>query len=95
MSLDAAENEHSALGNRVAAPNPNPRDQAMASETAAQLDAALAQLSERHRIVFVMARYQGMPYDEIGRALRIPVGTVKSRMNKAVGFLLDKLKDTT
>ena len=40
-----------------------------------------------------MARYQGMPYGDIAQTLQIPTGTVKSRMNKAVGFLLDELKD--
>ena len=40
-----------------------------------------------------MARYDGMPYEEIAQALRIPVGTVKSRMNKAVNVLLEATEE--
>ena len=35
----------------------------------------------------------GLFHEEIGKMLRIPVGTVKSRMNKAVKMLLDQLRE--
>jgi len=47
----------------------------------------------KHRTVFLMARYEDMPYEEIANALGIPVGTVKSRMNKAVKCLMKALDD--
>ena len=40
-----------------------------------------------------MARYEEMPYEDIAKTLGIPAGTVKSRMNKAVHFLMAELKD--
>jgi len=43
--------------------------------------------------VFLMARYDGMSYEEIAESLRIPVGTVKSRMNTAVNALMDALEE--
>jgi RNA polymerase sigma factor (sigma-70 family) len=48
----------------------------------AALDAqhALAQLSDKLRMVLVMSIYQGLRYDEIATALGIPEGTVKSRV---------------
>lgn len=42
--------------------------------------AALQLLPEKLRLVLVMSLYQGMNYEEIGAALAIPVGTVKSRV---------------
>jgi len=71
----------------------SPRAAAIASETARRIDAAIEQLRPRHRAVFLMARYQGLSYEEIAHVLRIPVGTVRSRMNKAVKVVLNALED--
>lgn len=75
------------------ASTPGPREVAGRHELAERLERALGRLSLKHRSVFLMARYEGMPYEEIARALRIPVGTVKSRMNKAVDVLLREVKE--
>ena len=80
------------LGDTMENPTPNPRECAIAAETAERLEAALARLPERHRAVFLMARYEGMAYGEIAGVLRVPVGTVKSRMNKAVTVLMDEMQ---
>ena len=93
VSLDDPGPEGESLARRVEAPGANPGNHAQKAETAALLEAALEQLSPKHRAVFLMARYDGMRYEEIARALRVPVGTVKSRMNKAVADLLGALKD--
>jgi RNA polymerase sigma-70 factor (ECF subfamily) len=98
VSLDAAigseDGSETAL-DRMEAPIANPSELASATETAELLEAAIEKLSPKHRPVFLMARYEGMPYEEIARTLGIPVGTVKSRMNKAVQFLLSELQETT
>jgi len=83
------------LADRIAARNPSPSDHARESELAGLLDTAIGDLSAKHRSVFLMARYEGLSYDDISRSLGIPLGTVKSRMNKAVHFLLDRLGETT
>ncbi len=62
----------------------NPRQQAQHHELAETLQGAIAELPEKQRSVFWMARYDEMTYDEIAQALKIPVGTVKSRINHAV-----------
>lgn len=48
----------------------------------ARLDAAAAmeRLPEKLRETVVLSVFQGLKYDDIARILRIPVGTVKSRM---------------
>lgn len=96
FSLNADTNRHDTdPGGRYASRAPNPAERAVESETTARLEAALQALSVKHRAVFLMARYDGMGYDEIAASLGIPVGTVKSRMNKAVSVLMDALEDGT
>ena len=51
----------------------------------------LERLTEPHRLVFELAVYQERPYGEISELLRIPVGTVKSRMHNAVNALKEML----
>jgi RNA polymerase sigma-70 factor (ECF subfamily) len=42
---------------------------------------ALRMLTPEHRAVIVASYYQGRPVAEIARALRLPEGTVKSRLH--------------
>ncbi len=48
------------------------------------VQAAVAALPEKLKLVVVMSVYQGLKYEEISRALNVPVGTVKSRMHLAM-----------
>lgn len=95
VALDAAapSGDGSTLLDRMVSSAPGPRELAGEHELAEQLQEALSKLSIKHRSVFVMARYDGMPYEEIAQALRIPVGTVKSRMNKAVDTLMRAIEE--
>jgi len=56
---------------------------ATASETEQAIEEAVSGLSEKLRVVFVLARYRNLPYAEISEIVDIPVGTVKSRMSLA------------
>ena len=47
----------------------------------------LAQLPEKQRLVVVMKVCQGLKHEEIGAILRIPSGTVKSRLSTALQHL--------
>lgn len=62
----------------------------------AQLDAdiqrALLALSSDLRMVVVLSDIEGHSYEEISEALRIPVGTVKSRLHRARRMLQDRLR---
>ena len=51
------------------------------------VQAALEKLSPKLREVLVLAVHQGLAYDEIAEILRIPVGTVKSRVFNALATL--------
>lgn len=74
-------------------PARGPAERAEAAETAARLAIALQTLDPAHRAVFLMARYEGLSYVEIAQALKIPLGTVKSRMNTATRALLRLLSE--
>jgi RNA polymerase sigma-70 factor (ECF subfamily) len=70
----------------------SPGEAAGARETVRALVEAVGGLSEKLRAVFVMARYQGLPYAEIASILEIPEGTVKSRMARAEKVLRERLR---
>ena len=69
----------------------SPSGAASAKETAAAIQRAVADLSGKLRLTFVMARYQRLPYREIAAILEIPVGTVKSRVALAERTLRARL----
>jgi len=53
--------------------------------------AALAALPDGDRDVLVLIAWEQLTYDETARALAIPVGTVRSRLNRARARLRDAL----
>jgi len=54
-----------------------------ASSLASQVAAALAELSRGDRDALLLFAWGELSYEEIARALRIPVGTVRSRLSRA------------
>lgn len=64
---------------------PEPSIPSSAAGTDARLDLAtmLELLSPEHRAVIVLREVQGMSYDEIAATLRVPRGTVESRLHRA------------
>lgn len=53
---------------------------------------AIATVPEKYRVALVLRDIEGFAYEEIGQMLRIPGGTVRSRINRARGMLKRKLK---
>ena len=54
---------------------------------------AIDELPSRFKEVIILRDIQELSYEEIGSILRIPLGTVKSRVNRARLKLQSKLKD--
>lgn len=48
-----------------------------------QVEKAVAELPEHHRVVFVLREMEGKTYEEISDITGVTLGTVKSRLNRA------------
>jgi RNA polymerase sigma-70 factor, ECF subfamily len=70
---------------------PTPEQSAQAGQLRAKLEKVISELPPVQREVFVLYSFSRLQYDEIARALDIPVGTVKSRMNAALTALRSQL----
>ena len=64
-----------------------PEDQLQYNELKANYAKALAQLNEKQRTVFLMARMEGLKYYEIAERLNISVKAVEKRMSNALAYL--------
>ena len=60
-----------------------PYEEALRQERARRVQAALLQLSFEHRSVLVLREVEGLTCEEVGVALGVPEGTVKSRLSRA------------
>jgi RNA polymerase sigma factor (sigma-70 family) len=68
-------------------------DRIAAQDTRARLLDGLVSLPERDRDVLILVAWEGLSYEEIAVALEIPVGTVRSRLNRARGRLRELLPE--
>ena len=69
-----------------------PDNLALMSEEGRMVKEAITALSDKYRSVLLMQVYQEMSYQEIGDALDINMGTVKSRINEAKKRVRDRLE---
>lgn len=51
------------------------------------IEAALERLPEAYRIVVILVEIHGLSYEEVARTLDVPVGTVRSRLNRGRSHL--------
>lgn len=56
-----------------------------------ELAAGLASLSRNHRDVLLLVAWAGLSYEETATALGVPLGTVRSRLNRARSCLRESL----
>lgn len=73
-------------------PAPTPHQAMEQAELHRAVADGLAALGEEHRRILVMREINGMSYDEIGTALGLPAGTVRSRIARARNSLANYLK---
>jgi len=67
----------------LADPNMTPDQQAEADEVEHAIQHCLNNLPLEFKTVVVMADVQGMDYTEVASAIRVPLGTIKSRLARA------------
>ncbi|GBC97297.1 ECF RNA polymerase sigma-E factor [bacterium HR16] len=63
--------------------SPGPQELVEQEEREEVLQRAIAQLSPDRRILIVLYHFENLSYEEIAQMLKLPVGTVKSRLNRA------------
>ena len=70
--------------NMIETTQANPQQALASSEELAQVREAVAELRSEEQEVFLLRQNGDMTYDEIGEALGLPTGTVKTRMRLAL-----------
>ncbi|GJM20496.1 MAG: hypothetical protein DHS20C15_04110 [Planctomycetota bacterium] len=61
-------------------------------EEAREVRRAVAELSPAHREVLELQAFEGLEYAELAERLALPVGTVRSRLNRARSALRERLE---
>ena len=61
-------------------------------ERAERLEMKLASLRPPHRVVLVLRDLEGLSYEEIARVTDTPIGSVKGRLHRARGELIELLR---
>ncbi|HEY3397114.1 MAG TPA: sigma-70 family RNA polymerase sigma factor [Armatimonadota bacterium] len=92
-SLDEGGGEDGGLAREVPDESSNPATSALQKRRQQAVHAALQRLSSEHRAVLVLYDLNGFSYEEVGTTLGIPVGTVKSRLNRARHALKQELQE--
>ncbi len=94
VSLDSPLNEE--FGPRcdqVAASTPSPMEGASRQAAVQRMMSVIAQLPPSQRDLLILFHVKGLPYDTIADRLNVPLGTVKSRLNRARLAVRDKLAE--
>ena len=84
-SLDAGlgeEEDSATLGDRIQDTAPSADDRIQRRETQEMVQKAIQKLSPELREAVILRDIQDMDYKEIAQALKVPEGTVKSRINR-------------
>ncbi len=69
----------------------DPEETLLRGELAGKLEEALAELPEKHREILVLRELEGLSYEELAQTLRIPKGTVMSRLFHARARMQERL----
>lgn len=73
---------------------PTLEEQAQGQETKRWIQDGLQSLSSEHRMVLELVFYQGLSLNEVAQVLKLPLGTVKSRLSYARNHLRGVLTRT-
>jgi RNA polymerase sigma-70 factor (ECF subfamily) len=88
---EMVELEESTVTRQVEDPTAGPADIAESKERGDMLQSAISTLPEYQRMMIVLYHTENRSYEEIAEMLELPIGTVKSRLNRARLSLRDRL----
>lgn len=70
-----------------------PEQELLQKELTERVRYEISLLNDKYRIPLLMSYTGGLTYEEIGKVLKLPKGTIKSRLFKARTFLSKRLED--
>lgn len=87
----AAQTEDGDVARQIEYLGPSPQEESERTERERRIEAAVNKLPEYQRAMIVMYHVDMLTYEEIAEVLDLPLGTVKSRLNRARLLLRDLL----
>ncbi len=87
--VDSGESDPGALIDLLTSDVPGPLAEMQSEERREWVRASIARLPEALRQTLILAYYQDLKYREIAEIMKIPVGTVKSRLHAALAKLAE------
>ncbi len=78
---------------KLSSEQPHPDRMAESVQLQEGIKRALSELPVEFRLAVVLRDIDGLTYEEISEALKVGLGTVKSRINRGRSLLKDKLRD--
>jgi RNA polymerase sigma-70 factor (ECF subfamily) len=91
--LTADDGKSATLGDRVPAPTPEADRDSISRELQGQIAAAVEELPEDQREVFLMRQVQGLAFKDIAEIVGVSENTIKSRMRYALERLQAALEE--
>lgn len=91
---DLVELEDSSVARQVEDPRPGPASELERGERSTMVQEAVLELPELQRLMIGLYHFQHCSYEEIAEVMELPIGTVKSRLNRARLALKNKLSPT-
>jgi RNA polymerase sigma-70 factor (ECF subfamily) len=88
---EMVELEDSSVSRQVEDPTPGPSRVVERREQAEMVQEAVATLPKNQRLMIALYHFQHRSYEEIAEIMNLPIGTVKSRLNRARLALKNKL----
>jgi RNA polymerase sigma-70 factor (ECF subfamily) len=88
---DYIELEENSVSRQIEDDSPGPLDQVQTSERNGILEHAINELPEYQKMMILLFHTEGKSYEEISAIIGMPIGTVKSRLNRARLALKEKL----
>lgn len=88
---EMVELEDSSISRQVEDPKPGPQHNVERRERAEVIQAAVMSLPDNQRLMIGLYHFQHRSYEEIAEIMGLPIGTVKSRLNRARLALKNKL----
>lgn len=88
---EMVELEDSSISRQVEDPKPGPQHNVERQERAEVIQAAVMSLPDNQRLMIGLYHFQHRSYEEIAEVMGLPIGTVKSRLNRARLALKNKL----